>query len=136
MTLWTPSRISSDSETPRRLAARARSPARSLGTFTVLITEAIGSYYDTVIPLSRSNQAISVFVNCETQQEVGELSETLSEGGAKQQSGWLKDNNGLPWQIIPTALGKATHDTDPDNEPTGKSLFAFGCSPFQLRERR
>ena len=33
--------------------------------------------------------AISFFVNCETQPEVGELWEKLSEGGEKQQCGWL-----------------------------------------------
>src|SRR5207244_939917 len=50
--------------------------------------------------------AISFFVNCETQQEVDELWEKLSEGGEKQRCGWLKDKYGLSWQIIPSALGE------------------------------
>ena len=51
-------------------------------------------------------EAISFFVNCETQQEVDELWEKLSEGGEKGRCGWLKDKYGVSWQIIPTALGE------------------------------
>ena len=57
--------------------------------------------------------AISLFVNCETQQEVDELWEKLSAGGRKDRCGWLQDKYGLSWQIIPTALGKLLHDKDP-----------------------
>jgi predicted 3-demethylubiquinone-9 3-methyltransferase (glyoxalase superfamily) len=56
--------------------------------------------------------AISLFVNCETQQEVDELWEKLSKGGEKQRCGWLKDKFGVSWQIIPTALGQMLHDKD------------------------
>jgi predicted 3-demethylubiquinone-9 3-methyltransferase (glyoxalase superfamily) len=57
--------------------------------------------------------AVSFFVNCETQQEVDELWEKLSEGGTKERCGWLKDKYGLSWQIIPAALGKMLGDPDP-----------------------
>jgi predicted 3-demethylubiquinone-9 3-methyltransferase (glyoxalase superfamily) len=57
--------------------------------------------------------AISFFVNCETQPEVDELWEKLSEGGEKQRCGWLKDKYGLSWQIIPSALGRMLQDKDP-----------------------
>ena len=57
--------------------------------------------------------AISFFVHCETQQEVDELWEKLSEGGEKQRCGWLKDQYGVSWQIVPAALGKLLNDTDP-----------------------
>lgn len=56
--------------------------------------------------------AISFFVNCETQAEVDELWEKLSEGGEKQRCGWLKDKYGLSWQIVPTALGEMLQDKD------------------------
>ena len=56
--------------------------------------------------------AISFFVNCETQQEVDELWEKLSEGGEKQRCGWLKDKYGLSWQIIPSALGRMLQEKD------------------------
>jgi predicted 3-demethylubiquinone-9 3-methyltransferase (glyoxalase superfamily) len=58
--------------------------------------------------------AISFFVNCETQEEVDELWEKLSEGGEKGRCGWLKDKFGLSWQIIPLVLGKMLHDKDPE----------------------
>ena len=55
---------------------------------------------------------ISLFVNCETQQEVDELYEQLSAGGKKQPCGWLKDQFGVSWQIIPSVLGKLLQDKD------------------------
>jgi len=58
--------------------------------------------------------AISLFVNCETQQEVDELWEKLSAGGKKERCGWLKDKYGLSWQIIPSALGRMLSDRDPE----------------------
>ena len=57
--------------------------------------------------------AISLFVNCETQQEVDQLWEQLSAGGSKDQCGWLKDKFGVSWQIVPTVLGKLLGDKDP-----------------------
>lgn len=59
-------------------------------------------------------EAISFFVNCETQEEVDELWEKLSEGGEKGQCGWLKDKFGVSWQIVPTALGELLGDKDPE----------------------
>ena len=56
--------------------------------------------------------AISFLVNCETQQEVDDLWEKLSEGGEKQRCGWLKDKFGLSWQIVPSALGVMLRDKD------------------------
>src|SRR6266567_4657556 len=56
--------------------------------------------------------AMSFFVNCETQQEVDELWEKLSEGGKKERCGWLKDKFGLSWQIIPSVLGRLLNDKD------------------------
>jgi predicted 3-demethylubiquinone-9 3-methyltransferase (glyoxalase superfamily) len=64
-------------------------------------------------PHFKFTEAISLFVNCETQLEVDELWEKLSEGGAKSQCGWLKDKYGLSWQIVPTVLGELLSDPDP-----------------------
>ena len=64
-------------------------------------------------PMFTFSPAISLFVNCETQQEVDELWEKLSEGGEKQRCGWLKDKYGVSWQIIPTTLGELLNDKDP-----------------------
>lgn len=65
-------------------------------------------------PQYKFTEAISLFVNCETQAEVDTLWEKLSEGGEQQPCGWLKDRYGLSWQIIPTALGQMLQDPDPD----------------------
>ena len=65
-------------------------------------------------PMFAFSPAISLFVNCETQEEVDELWEKLSEGGEKSRCGWLKDKYGLSWQIIPVALGKGLQDKDPE----------------------
>jgi len=65
-------------------------------------------------PQFNFTEAISLFVDCETQEEVDELWEKLSEGGAKGRCGWLKDKYGLSWQIIPTALGKLMSNPDPE----------------------
>jgi len=56
--------------------------------------------------------AISLFVRCESQQEVDELWENLSAGGEKSRCGWLKDKYGLSWQIIPSILEKLLHGSD------------------------
>jgi predicted 3-demethylubiquinone-9 3-methyltransferase (glyoxalase superfamily) len=65
-------------------------------------------------PLFKFTEAISFFVNCETQEEVDELWEKLAAGGGTpQRCGWLKDKFGLSWQIIPKALGEMLGDKDP-----------------------
>ena len=56
--------------------------------------------------------AISFFVNGETQEEVDELWERLSEGGQKQRCGWLTDKFGVSWQIILSVLGQMLQDKD------------------------
>lgn len=65
-------------------------------------------------PQYKFTEAVSFFVSCETQEEVDELWEKLSEGGAPGRCGWLKDKYGLSWQIIPKALGKLMSDPDPE----------------------
>jgi predicted 3-demethylubiquinone-9 3-methyltransferase (glyoxalase superfamily) len=65
-------------------------------------------------PMFSFSPAISLFVNCETQEEVDSFWEKLSEGGEQEQCGWLKDKYGVSWQIVPTALGRMTQDKDPE----------------------
>jgi predicted 3-demethylubiquinone-9 3-methyltransferase (glyoxalase superfamily) len=64
-------------------------------------------------PLFKFTEAISMFVNCETQEEVDYFWEKLTAGGSESQCGWLKDKFGLSWQIVPTALGQMLGDKDP-----------------------
>ncbi len=66
-------------------------------------------------PIFRFSEAISLIVNCKTQEEIDRLWEKLSEGGDEkaQQCGWLKDKYGLSWQIVPAVLGEMIQDKDP-----------------------
>ncbi|HSL43481.1 MAG TPA: VOC family protein [Anaerolineales bacterium] len=64
-------------------------------------------------PHHKFNEAISLYVDCKTQEEVNELWAKLSEGGEEGPCGWLKDRYGLSWQIIPTALGELLSDPNP-----------------------
>jgi predicted 3-demethylubiquinone-9 3-methyltransferase (glyoxalase superfamily) len=64
-------------------------------------------------PVFSFSPAISFFVHCETQEEIDDLWEKLSEGGEVQQCGWLTDKFGVSWQIVPTILGQLLNDPDP-----------------------
>ena len=68
--------------------------------------------------------AISFLVNCETQEEVDELWEKLSEGGEKVECGWLKDKYGVSWQIVPIVLCEMLQDKDAEkSERVMKALL-------------
>ncbi len=58
------------------------------------------------------SQGISLFVSCDTQSEIDEKYEKLSEGGEKQPCGWLKDKFGVSWQIVPPILSELLQDKD------------------------
>jgi predicted 3-demethylubiquinone-9 3-methyltransferase (glyoxalase superfamily) len=58
-------------------------------------------------------QGISLFVECETQEEVDRLWDKLSEGGQEHPCGWVTDKFGVSWQIIPRILGELLDDEDP-----------------------
>jgi predicted 3-demethylubiquinone-9 3-methyltransferase (glyoxalase superfamily) len=65
-------------------------------------------------PHYKFTPAISLFVDCKSQEEVDELWEKLSAGGRKDRCGWLTDKFGLSWQIIPSVLGELLNDKDAD----------------------
>jgi predicted 3-demethylubiquinone-9 3-methyltransferase (glyoxalase superfamily) len=65
-------------------------------------------------PEFKFTEAISLFVNCETQAEVDQLWNKLTaDGGEESQCGWLKDKFGLSWQIVPNSLGDYLGGPDP-----------------------
>jgi predicted 3-demethylubiquinone-9 3-methyltransferase (glyoxalase superfamily) len=58
------------------------------------------------------NEAISVIVYCDTQEEIDRYWQKLSAVPEAEQCGWLKDRYGLSWQIVPRAMDKMMQDTD------------------------
>jgi len=64
-------------------------------------------------PQFKFTEALSLIVNCETQQEVDQYWDKLTAGGTPVQCGWLKDKYGLSWQITPTPLMRMLQDPDP-----------------------
>jgi predicted 3-demethylubiquinone-9 3-methyltransferase (glyoxalase superfamily) len=66
-------------------------------------------------PHFKFTEAISLVVDCETQEEVDALWGKLTSGGGREAPcGWLKDRFGLSWQIVPSALGQLMQDPDPE----------------------
>jgi predicted 3-demethylubiquinone-9 3-methyltransferase (glyoxalase superfamily) len=71
------------------------------------------------------NEAISLQVPCDTQQEADYYWDKLSEGGDEraQQCGWLKDKYGVSWQIFPKELNELV--SDPDSEKSQRAMQAM-----------
>jgi len=75
-------------------------------------------------PDHKLNEAFSLSVSVETQDEVDAISDALIEGGGEQgPCGWLVDAFGLSWQIIPTLLMRLL--SDPDREKAGRAQEAM-----------
>jgi predicted 3-demethylubiquinone-9 3-methyltransferase (glyoxalase superfamily) len=64
-------------------------------------------------PMFKFTEAISLFVKCKDQEEVDYFWEKLSAGGEKSRCGWLKDQFGLSWQVVPDNLEKLLYNADP-----------------------
>jgi predicted 3-demethylubiquinone-9 3-methyltransferase (glyoxalase superfamily) len=69
------------------------------------------------------NEAISFMVHCETQEEIDYYWERLSAVPESEQCGWLKDQFGVSWQIVPTAMIRMLQD--PDQEKIDRVTEAF-----------
>jgi predicted 3-demethylubiquinone-9 3-methyltransferase (glyoxalase superfamily) len=57
-------------------------------------------------PQFQFNEAISLSIDCDSQEELDELWEKLSAGGSNGHCGWIKDRYGLWWQVVPAVLPK------------------------------
>ena len=62
-------------------------------------------------PHFKFNEAVSFVIDCETQEDIDYYWEKLtSNGGSEGQCGWLKDQYGVSWQVVPTILPKLLSD--------------------------
>ncbi len=97
---------------------------RPVGSVMTIAFELDGHPYTALNggPYFKFTEAISVQVNCQTQEEVDYYWEKLSQGGDEkaQQCGWVKDKFGLSWQIVPTVLQDMLQDAD--GEKTNRVL--------------
>lgn len=96
--------------------AAARASGRPKGSVMTVDFELHGEKFIALNggPVFTFSPAISLMVNCDTQEEVDELWEKLSAGGETLECGWLTDKYGVSWQIVPTALGEMLQDADPE----------------------
>ena len=76
-------------------------------------------------------EGMSLYVRCESQEEIDWLWEKLSEGGEKSQCGWLKDKYGVSWQIAPAIVDEMLNDSDP--EKSNRVIIAiYGMKKYDI----
>ncbi len=64
-------------------------------------------------PHFKFNEAVSLQIHCETQDEIDHFWSRLTQDGGKEgQCGWLKDKYGLSWQVVPSGLPKIMNNAD------------------------
>jgi predicted 3-demethylubiquinone-9 3-methyltransferase (glyoxalase superfamily) len=76
-------------------------------------------------------EGVSLYVRCESQEEIDWFWEKLSEGGEKSQCGWLKDKYGVSWQIAPAIVDELLND--PDAEKSNRVIIAvYGMKKYDI----
>lgn len=86
-------------------------------------------------PGFQHSPAVSLLVNCDTQDEVDHLWEKLADGGKHDQCGWLTDRFGISWQIVPTALERLMSGDEDQSERVMKALLAMTKLDIAALER-
>lgn len=75
-------------------------------------------------PMFTFSEAISLEIECESQEEIDYYWERLTaDGGAESMCGWLKDRYGLSWQVVPRGMAELFADSDP--EPARRAMEAM-----------
>jgi predicted 3-demethylubiquinone-9 3-methyltransferase (glyoxalase superfamily) len=94
----------------------ARAAGRPKGSVMTVAFELDGQEFIALNggPLFKFSEAISLVVNCATQDEVDAYWSKLSAGGQEVQCGWLKDQFGVSWQVVPSILPEMLQDKDPE----------------------
>jgi predicted 3-demethylubiquinone-9 3-methyltransferase (glyoxalase superfamily) len=82
------------------------------------------------------DEAISLLVDCDDQEEVDYYWDKLREGGGEESvCGWLKDRFGLSWQVVPTAANELFDDSDPERSARAMKAM-FGMRKLDLAALR
>ena len=77
-------------------------------------------------PEFKFNEAVSLAIDCETQDEIDYYWEKLTDGGGEGPCGWCKDRFGLSWQVVPSAIDELFGDADPKRaERAMKAMFSM-----------
>lgn len=98
-------------------ALQSESPSGPPGSVKIVEFTLFGQHFTAMSagPLDPFNHAVSFVVNCKDQAEIDRYWDALLKtGGQAEQCGWLKDQFGLSWQIVPESLAKMS--ADPDRE--------------------
>jgi predicted 3-demethylubiquinone-9 3-methyltransferase (glyoxalase superfamily) len=75
-------------------------------------------------PQFKFDEAVSIVIYCETQEEIDRYWTKLTEGGSEGPCGWLKDRFGVSWQIVPSILSKYMVESDPAQRArVGQAIF-------------
>ncbi|HEV3409003.1 MAG TPA: VOC family protein [Chthoniobacterales bacterium] len=102
-----------------KIHATTRYPEGGPGTAGAVMTIAFELNGEQFVALNGGpgypfTQAVSLVVNCETQEEIDYFwAKLAADGGEHIQCGWLKDKFGFHWQIVPTRIWELLHDKDP-----------------------
>ena len=88
---------------------------RPAGTVMVVSFELDGQPFTALNggPEFTFSEAISLQIDCQTQEEVDYYWDGLTAGGEEGPCGWLKDRYGVSWQVVPDALITLIQDPDP-----------------------
>ena len=74
-------------------------------------------------PQFKFSEAISLQIDCETQEEIDYYWDRLTDGGEESVCGWLKDRFGLSWQVTPTGMDELF--ANPDQERANRAMAAM-----------
>jgi predicted 3-demethylubiquinone-9 3-methyltransferase (glyoxalase superfamily) len=79
------------------------------------------------------NEAVSLQIACETQEDVDYYWSKLTEGGEEGPCGWLKDRYGVSWQVVPTQVIKLLGSDDPERAKRATTAI-FGMKKIDIAE--
>lgn len=74
-------------------------------------------------PEFKFTHAVSFVINCDTQEEIDYYWEALSKGGETEPCGWLRDQFGVSWQVVPSLLGELMKDNAERSERVMEALL-------------